>query len=349
MSSITAPPEPLQEILPSYAYQQYADDENIQAFVAAFNEIAQGYLDWFNSTPLGLYTNPNITGPLLDWIGQGVYGVKRPVFSSGSTAYLAGLNALPLNASAINGHRYLQSGTATVASDDYYKRAITWATYLGDGRFFTCDLLRRKVARFLYGVNGEDITLSQAQSVSIVAGAIRPPVAPALSSTVAGALPSRTYGARQTYVTPLGESLAGAVASLTVAANSVLVADSPPSENGAIGYNVYVGVLSTNPGKFIAGLNAQALNTFSLNGTNKRPAEPMTLQNASPLPIGSNWTEPATGLVSGNPLPATDTSNQPQNIIITVPSGTSSSLFRQALGQGILGFPFQLTSVVVYM
>jgi hypothetical protein len=59
---------PLQQVIPSYLFLEYSDDQDLQAFVASFNSLAQGYLDWFRNTPLGLYTSPNITGPLLDWI-----------------------------------------------------------------------------------------------------------------------------------------------------------------------------------------------------------------------------------------------------------------------------------------
>ena len=348
MTSIASPPEPLQAVIPSYVYQQYADDENIVAFVSSFNGLAQGYLDWFNATPLAVYTSPQIAGPLLDWVGNGLYGVSRPVFSSGSTAYLAGLNAFPLNRVALNGHRFLQSGTATVASDDYYKRVLTWTTYAGDGRFFTCDMFRKRIARFLYGVSGTDISLSQAQQVSVTAGAVPGPIAPTLSQVAEGTLSARVYGCRETYVTPLGESLAGGASSLSVAADNVLAASSPPARNGATAYNIYVGVLSTNPSKFIAGLNGQFLTNAPLNGTNKRAVLPMTRQNASPIPIGLAWTEPTTGLVAGAPLPQTDLSNQPQNLLVTIPSGTPSAIFRQALSQGILGFPFQLTASINY-
>jgi hypothetical protein len=163
----TVPIGVLQSVIPSYLYQQYADDADLQAFVDAYNTLAQSYLAWFNSTPLAVYTSPSVSGPLLDWIANGIYGIERPVFSSLVTEYIAGLNSSPVNAFAVNGSQYLQSGTATVASDDYYKRTLTWFLYVGDGRYFNATVLRLKVARFLYGVNGTDITLSQAQSVSI--------------------------------------------------------------------------------------------------------------------------------------------------------------------------------------
>jgi hypothetical protein len=166
---------PLQNILPSYLYQQYSDDPDLQAFVASFNAIAQSYLDWFNDTPLAVYTSPNVNGPLLDWIGQGIYGISRPVFSSETTSFVAGLNAplFALNAPVIplNGSQFSQSGTATVATDDFYKRTITWCTYIGNGRYFNLQVLRMKIARFLFGVNGTDVTVSQSQVVSIVLSA----------------------------------------------------------------------------------------------------------------------------------------------------------------------------------
>ena len=44
---------PMQDTIPAYPYQQYADDADIQAFFAAYNSLAQGYLDWYNSPFLG--------------------------------------------------------------------------------------------------------------------------------------------------------------------------------------------------------------------------------------------------------------------------------------------------------
>jgi hypothetical protein len=165
--SIDSPPLPLAEIVPSYAYQQYADDPNIVAFFTAFNELAQSYLDWFNYTPLAVYTNPTISAELLGWVATGIYGIERPVFSSETTKYVAGLNTLPRNTISTNGERFFRSGTATIADDDYYRRTLTWWLYVGNGRMFCTTLLRLKVARFLFGVNGTDITLDQVQSIHI--------------------------------------------------------------------------------------------------------------------------------------------------------------------------------------
>jgi len=343
-----APYLPLQTTILSFLYEQFNDDSDLNAFVASFNAIAQTYLDWFNATPLAVYTNPNIAGPLLDWIAQGIYGIARPVFSSQTTQYIAGLNSGPLNARAVNGHLFLQSGTATIATDDYYKRVMTWWLYTGTSRRFNATLLRLKVARFLYGVNGTDVTLDQAQSVHVQPESVTPPGPPVLSDTMAGgAIAARTYGARASYVTPLGEGLAGAAAALTVPFNYRLGVASPPAANGATTWNAYVGILSTNPGKFIAGLNSGPVNAAPVNGTNKRGVAPPTRQNTTPIPIGTNWLEPTSGLIAGLPLPTQDETNTPGNFLVTIPGGTASSIFQQAFEQGLLAFPFQLNATIV--
>jgi hypothetical protein len=161
-------PTPLTEILKAYPYVQYQDDPNIVAFFSAYNIIAQSYLDWFNETPLALYTNPNVNGQLLDWIGQGIYGIPRPVFSTlAKHIIVANIDGIPLDTMEIDGSSFFETGTAVTANDDFYKRVITWLTYICDGRMTNANVIRKRVARFLYGVNGTDITATQAQAVSV--------------------------------------------------------------------------------------------------------------------------------------------------------------------------------------
>lgn len=367
--SIALPALPLQQIIPSYLYQEYADDSDLQAFVNAYNTLAQSYLVWFNTTSLGLYTSSYVFGQLLDWIAAGIYGLDRPVFSSGITKFIAGINSGPINAAAINAPTYLQSGTATPVDDDYFKRIITWWVYAGvPNRFFNVMLLRKRVARFLYGVDGTDITLSQAETVHIQAEALEEPPAPILSyipgGSLAGAIAGLnsgpingspingsalgpiTYYARQTYVSPIGETLAGAESSLTVPPNNLLVIQSPPPLNGALGYNDYVGTLPEKP-KFIAGLNSSAFNVTPINGSYAIIFSFETKQNADPIAIGTDWTEPTSGLIEGAPLPNANTANIQGNFIIIVPPGASSTIFKEAFDQGALSFPFQLSATVV--
>lgn len=147
---------PLQAVIPSYLYAEYSDDDDLQAFVATQNSLAQGYLDWFNQTPLALYTSPNITGPLLDWVLNGIYGISRPVLASSTSSNRAGYNSLAYNTIAYNARQHSQSGTATIASDDIYKRVATWNLYRGDGQVFTMGWLKNRINRFLFGANGSD-------------------------------------------------------------------------------------------------------------------------------------------------------------------------------------------------
>jgi RHS repeat-associated protein len=96
------------------------------------------------------------------------------------------------------------------------------------------------------------------------------PAAPTLSqsSGTVGAIPATTYYVMLTYLGTAGETLPSTESTITVAAGHVLTVTSPAAEAGATQYNVYV---STSSG-----------------------AE--TLQNASPISIGTNWTEPSFGI-----------------------------------------------------
>lgn len=161
---------PLKEVIPSYLFWEYSDDESLQAFVSAYNSLSQGYVDWFNNTPSGLYTSPYVTGPLLDWIGQGVYGISRPVLSTSVITRRASYNSIAYNELAYNGDSYSSSGSATTASDDIYKRVLTWNLYRGDGQMFTIGWLKNRVNRFLNGVNGADYPVQNNPPSIVVSG-----------------------------------------------------------------------------------------------------------------------------------------------------------------------------------
>lgn len=110
-----------------------------------------------------------------------------------------------------------------------------------------------------------------------------PPAVPtaSLSQTPGGSIGATTYYARITYQTAGGFEVApSAEQSLAVSANNLLVVASPNlsgSVAGVVGYNVYV---STSPGT-------------------------ETKQNVSgPVALGTNWTEPTSGLIAGTALPA---------------------------------------------
>ncbi len=129
----------------------------------------QGYHDWYQNTPLGIWTNPNISGPLLDWIANGIYGVSRPFVGTASTVQKSSaINRLPINTAAINSNKIVRSGTSTIVTDAVYKRLLNYLMYLGDGKQLTIPWAKRRMARFIYGVNGTDVPIEMMQQISIV-------------------------------------------------------------------------------------------------------------------------------------------------------------------------------------
>jgi hypothetical protein len=161
----------LEKIIPSFLYNQYYDDLDLQGFVKAQNTLAQEYLDWFNAFPLPIYTTDTISGNLLDWVGEGLYGVKRPVLQEGIGGFIGAVNTFLLNQIPANGARLSNESTATFLNDDFYKRVITWCFFKGDGTQFTVKWLKKRVERFLFGVNGLNLETDQTYRVSITFGA----------------------------------------------------------------------------------------------------------------------------------------------------------------------------------
>lgn len=124
------------------------------------------------------------------------------------------------------------------------------------------------------------LTLIQAASLgvwptNVITELLAAPAGPTLSSSAAGTLAATTYYVRITYMTAYGETPASPEENEAVAADHVLVVDSPSSLTGATGWNVYVGTTSGSE----------------------------TLQNSTPIAISTNWTEPTSGLVSGVAFP----------------------------------------------
>ncbi len=158
---------PLPAVVPAYVYVQYNDDPYVTAFFTAYNELAQGYLNWFNETPLPVWTSPSISGGLLDFIGTNLYDTPRPVISSESSSSSGAMATDPMATQAMASFILNTSGTAQSASDDLYKRVLTWVLYRGDGKQATIEWLRRRIARFLYGTNGSDIDVGLITNVSI--------------------------------------------------------------------------------------------------------------------------------------------------------------------------------------
>jgi hypothetical protein len=124
------------------------------------------------------------------------------------------------------------------------------------------------------------VTAVYLAGVSIPSAGIAAPAAPSLSQVAGSGAAGGTRYTKATYVTNSGETAVSAESGpLTVAANSVQQAASPAASTGAIGWNVYSGTSSGGE----------------------------TKQNATPIAIGTAWTEPTSGLIAGSAMPAGNT------------------------------------------
>ena len=160
----------LTTVIPSYLYQQYTDDDDLQGFVDSQNILQQDYVDTFNALNLPIYTGPIVAGALLDWVGRGVYGMARPALGQNRLNIFGPLNTFGANWIAPMWFQYTASmevefgfneigfyGPQQVylTNDDIYRRVLTWHFYKGDGNYWSTRFLKRRIWRFLYGVDGK--------------------------------------------------------------------------------------------------------------------------------------------------------------------------------------------------
>jgi len=124
---------------------------------------------------------------------------------------------------------------------------------------------------------------------------IAAPAAPSLGAVGGGALAAATYYVAITYASPSGETTQSGEASLAVAAGNLLAIASPPAAGNATGWNAYVAIASGGEQK----------------------------QNASPIPLGTSWTEPAAGLVSGAAPPGANTTGWDAFLFVPDPVGSA--------------------------
>lgn len=178
----------------AYLYEEYDDDDALQAMTAAINSLQDGYIGWFANTPLAVYTDPSIAGPLLDFIADGIYGMKRPALSSGRPLAIGPLNTWrPNQLLPINTYKIIGPANVAVTTDDVFKRIMTWNFYKGDGNIFNAKWIKRRVMRFLLGVNGTAPNIDQTYDVSVTFGdsVVAIAVTVGTRTTVGGALPNR--------------------------------------------------------------------------------------------------------------------------------------------------------------
>lgn len=150
---------PLTTTIDSYLYRQYADDDDLQAFVASYNQATQAYVTWFSTAGLPYY--PGLTGDLLSWVATGLYGQTKTTLVSPASTALGMLNTEAFNTATLNSF-VPSTQTYFTLTEDVFKRILTWNFYKGDGKRFCTRWLKRRVMRFLAGVNGIDPNPTQA-------------------------------------------------------------------------------------------------------------------------------------------------------------------------------------------
>jgi hypothetical protein len=158
----------------SYLYEEYRDDDDLQAFVDGFNGMAQDLIDWFVNINLPVYTSDTINGELLDWVAEGLYGLQRPALPSGLNHNIGPLNTYPPNPFnplvPLNTIILASSQQVYFTNDDVFKRILTWHFFKGDGKVFTIRWLKRRIMRFLIGINGTAPNIDQTYVISVTFG-----------------------------------------------------------------------------------------------------------------------------------------------------------------------------------
>jgi hypothetical protein len=166
-------PTTLTVILPAYVYQEYNDDTDVPWFFFAYNQIAQDYMTWLATTCLANYTQDPVSGDLLDWVGRGRYGIARPSLPYGYLERIGQFNTAPYNELAYNETTVINpegAGQSYATTDDTYRRCMTWALFTGDGKVFNIRWLKRRVMRFLLGINGINFNVDQTYRISVTFG-----------------------------------------------------------------------------------------------------------------------------------------------------------------------------------
>lgn len=136
----------------SYLYQQYQGNDttaDVESFFTAYNGFSQTNLDRTNNLNLPIYWG--LSGNLLDWVANSLYGYTRPVLPKGSYKQLGLYNENLLNTLEYNEEGLQAPQTFYETTDDIFKRCLTWNFYKGDGQQFDIQWLKRRVIRFLIG------------------------------------------------------------------------------------------------------------------------------------------------------------------------------------------------------
>lgn len=149
--------------IPPYPYLPYVFDDKISAIFQGITSYYQDYVDSFNALNLPIYNSK--IGSFLDFVGVNLYGISRPVLPIGNIVTMGEINNAALNELELNKLITKYPDQFYIATDDVYKRVITWHHYKGDGDLFNVRHLKRRIMRFLS--NG---TINQTYQISVSFG-----------------------------------------------------------------------------------------------------------------------------------------------------------------------------------
>jgi hypothetical protein len=208
---------------------------------------------------------------------QGTLNLSGPTFSD--TYYGSNTNAN-------------NRANASPMDDGAWQRVYMWVKLTGGGKVTT---------RMRLDFSPTQPTLFYAPAIYFFPGKqIAPPSGPQVSQGSGGSLAATNYYVRSTYVSGTGETLASAETAVAVSAANVISVSSPAAVPGATGWNVYVGNTASCPG----------VDSGAITGGGETCE---VKQNASPIPIGTDWIEPSagrltfTGWYTGSTGPAGET------------------------------------------
>jgi len=149
--------------IPLYPYLPYVFDDMVVAVCRGISDYGQDYIDSFNALNLPIYTSK--VGEFLDFVGVNLYGIPRPIFPVGVTQTIGDINNFALNELELNKLLTKYPDQFFIATDDIYKRIITWHHYKGDGDTFNIRHLKRRIMRFL-----TDTDVNQTYQISVSFG-----------------------------------------------------------------------------------------------------------------------------------------------------------------------------------
>jgi hypothetical protein len=228
-----------------------------------------------NTCPIGSVCG--LAGQMLDVPGNAAFGGGRPwtdVSAFGAkcddtaddtAAIQAALASLPATGGILRFAGICKTtATITVSTAD--------VTFQGQGHFQFITQNAPLTYIDFQGTTANAITVSAqgfkmqdmgVEYPSTTGGPLNPPSSPTLSQVTGSGCPAQTEFAEITYVNPQGQTLISPEASFTVTSGNCLRVASPAGSGNATSYNVYVSANSNNE----------------------------TLQNASPIAIGTAWTQ----------------------------------------------------------